>query len=90
MTKTIESDDVIADLVALRADVARLTETIGELARQGKQAASHQFNDAIGDVQDKIASSAAKAQTQFRTAGDDIEASIGRNPLMAMAIAFGA
>ncbi len=91
MTRNSESDagDVIVDLAALRADVARLAETIGELAQHGKQAAGHHFNDAVGDAQDKIASSAAKAQVQFRAAGDNLETSIERNPLMAMAIAFG-
>lgn len=91
MTRNAKSDarDMIADMTALHADVARLAETIGELARHGKQTASHHFNDAIGDAQDKIVSSAAKAQTQLRAAGDDIEASIERNPLIAISIAFG-
>lgn len=91
MTKNSDSDaaEMIADLAALRADVARLAGTLGELAQHGKQAASSHFNDAVGEAQDKIASSAANAQTRFRAAGDDMEASIERNPLMAMAIAFG-
>jgi len=90
VTKT-ESDarDVIGDLDALRSDVARLAESISALAQHGTQAASHQFTDVVGDAQDKIVSSAAKAQTQFRAAGDDFEARIARNPLTAMSIAFG-
>ncbi len=91
MNKTVENDagDVIADLAALRSDVARLAERIGELAQHGKQAASHHFNDALGEAQDKIVDSATRAQTQIRAAGGDIEASIERNPMTAMAIAFG-
>jgi ElaB/YqjD/DUF883 family membrane-anchored ribosome-binding protein len=90
MFKNTESDagDMMADLAALRGDVARLAEKIGELAQHGKQAASQHINEAVGDAQDKIASSAARAQAKMRAAGGDFEASVERNPLTALAIAF--
>ncbi len=90
MTNNVENAtaDIGADLAALRSDIARLAERIGELAQHGKQAARIHFTDAVGDAQDKIGNTAANAQTQIRAVGSDIEASIDRNPLMAMAIAF--
>jgi ElaB/YqjD/DUF883 family membrane-anchored ribosome-binding protein len=91
MTNNVEdaTADISADLAALRSDVTRLTERISELAQHGRRAARIHFVDAVGDAQGKIVNSAANAQTQMRAVGSDIEASIERNPLMAMAIAFG-
>ncbi len=91
MTNNVENAtaDIGADLAALRGDVARLAERIGELAQHGKHAARIHFTDAFGEAQDKIGKTAANAQSQLLAAGGDIEASIARNPLMAMAIAFG-
>jgi ElaB/YqjD/DUF883 family membrane-anchored ribosome-binding protein len=91
MTDNVESATAAigADLAALRSDVARLAEKIGELAQQGKQAAKNHFAEAFGEAQDKIVNSAANAQSQIRVAGSDLEASIERAPLIAMAVAFG-
>jgi ElaB/YqjD/DUF883 family membrane-anchored ribosome-binding protein len=91
MTNNVEraAADIGADLATLRGDVARLAERIGELAQNGKRAAGIRFNDAVGDAQDRIGNTAANAQSHIRAAGSEFEASIDRNPLMAMAIAFG-
>ncbi len=90
MFKKAESDagDVIADLAALRSDVARLADRIGEIAQHGMQATSQHVNEAVVDAQGKVASSAASAQAKIHAAGEDFEASVERNPLTAVAIAF--
>ena len=92
MSNKAESDagDVIEDLAALPAQMWRgRWKRSAELARHGKQAATSHFVDAVGDAQDQIVNSAAHAQAQIRCVGDDIEASIRHNPLMASAIACG-
>jgi ElaB/YqjD/DUF883 family membrane-anchored ribosome-binding protein len=81
--------DLAADLAALRRDVARLAETMSALVQQQTQAASHRMSETVGDVRDKIASTAADAQDRVRAAGGEIEACIERNPLLSVLIALG-
>jgi ElaB/YqjD/DUF883 family membrane-anchored ribosome-binding protein len=81
--------DLAADLAALRRDVARLAETMSALVQQQTQAAGHRVSEAVGDVRDKIASTATDAQDRVRAAGGEIEACIERNPLMSVLIALG-
>ena len=81
--------DLTADLAALREDVTRLAETLSKLVQRQTQAAGLGVSDAVGDARDKIASTAADAQSHVRAASGQIEASIERNPLIAVLIAFG-
>ena len=81
--------DLAADLAALRRDVARLAETMSALVQQQTQAAGHRVSEAVGDVRDKIASTASDAQDRVRAAGGVFEACIERNPLMSVLIALG-
>lgn len=89
MTKTTEgtTGDLAADLSALRQDIARLAETISELVQHQTQAAGHRFSEAVGDVKDKIAGTAANAQNRLGGVTGEIEARIERNPLTAVLIA---
>jgi ElaB/YqjD/DUF883 family membrane-anchored ribosome-binding protein len=91
MTKTAEGagGDLTADLAALRQDIARLAETMSELVQHQTKAAGFRASAAVGDARDKIASTAADAQNRVRAASGEIEASIKRNPLTAVLIAFG-
>jgi ElaB/YqjD/DUF883 family membrane-anchored ribosome-binding protein len=91
MTKNVEAaaGDLVTDLAALRRDVARLAETLSELVQHQTQAAGFRVSDAVGEARDRIASTAADTQSRVRAAGGEIEASIERNPLMAVLIAFG-
>ncbi len=91
MTKNAEgaARDLTADVTALRQDVARLAETMSELVRDQTQAAAGRVSEAVGDARHKIASTAADAQNRVRAASGEIEASIERNPLMAVLVAFG-
>jgi ElaB/YqjD/DUF883 family membrane-anchored ribosome-binding protein len=90
MTNNVESAaaDIGADVAALRSDPANLVERLGELAQHGRQAARIHLTDAVGNAQGKIGETAAMAQSRARAAGSDFEASIERNPLTAIAIAF--
>jgi ElaB/YqjD/DUF883 family membrane-anchored ribosome-binding protein len=91
MTENVKgaAGDVAENLAALRNDVARLAETMSELVQHQTQAAGHRVSEAVGDAKDKISSTAAVAQNRVRAAGCEIEASIERNPLTAVLIAFG-
>ena len=46
-------------------------------------------SEAVGDAKDKVADTAAEARNLTRAASGEIEASIERNPLIAVLIAFG-
>ena len=46
-------------------------------------------SEAVGDAKDKVADTAAGARDFTRAASGEIEASIERNPLTAVLIAFG-
>ena len=87
MSKNSEGD-LAADLAALREDVARLAETMNKLVQRQTEAAGAGVSEAVGDVKDKIANTAAEAR-DASTASGEIEASIERNPVTAVLIAFG-
>ncbi len=91
MSKNAEGagGDVTADLAAIREDVARLAETISKLMQRQTRAAGLGAAEAVGDARDRIASTAADAGNRARAASGEIEASIERNPLTAVLIAFG-
>jgi ElaB/YqjD/DUF883 family membrane-anchored ribosome-binding protein len=91
MTKTLEgaAGDLGVDLAALREDVARLADTMSQLVQHQTKAVGSRASSAYGDIRDRIASTAADAQTRVRAAGGDLEASIERHPLAALLIAFG-
>ena len=88
MSKNSEGD-VTADLAAIREDVARLAETISKLLQRQTEAAGAGVSEAVGDAKDKIANTAGEARDRARSASGEIEASIERNPLTAVLIAFG-
>jgi ElaB/YqjD/DUF883 family membrane-anchored ribosome-binding protein len=88
MSKNTEGD-VTAELAAIREDVARLAETISKLLQHQTRGAGLGASEAVGDAKDRIASTAADAQNHARAASGEIEASIERNPLTAVLIAFG-
>ena len=91
MTKTVEgaAGDLGVDLAAIRQDIAHLAETMSELVQHQAKAVGFRASTTLGDVRDRIVSTAADAQSRVRAAGDDIEASFERHPLAALLIAFG-
>lgn len=91
MTKSGEgtTGDLAADLAALRKDVAHLAATMSELVQHQTGVAGHRVSEVAGDVKDRIASTAAAAQSRVCAAGGEIEAYIERNSLTAVLIALG-
>jgi len=91
MTKNPEgaNEDFAKDLTAIREDIAHLTETISKLVQHQTRAVGLRTSDAVGDVRDKIVNTTSDAQDRIRAASGEIEASIERNPLTAVLIAFG-
>jgi len=91
MTKSSEgtSEDITADLAALRQDVARLSESISALMQNQAHGAAQHVTDAVEDAKARFASTAADVKSRVNKAGGEIEASIERNPLTAMLVSFG-
>jgi len=82
------AEDLSAELAALRQDIARLAETVRDLASHQAQAAGQRIADAIGSAKDKIGSAAADARSSINAAGGELTASIERNPVTAVLIAL--
>lgn len=91
MTKSSEGTDadIAADLAALRQDVVRLSESISARLQGEALGAARHVSDSVDDAKAKFASAAADVQSRVTTAGEQIAASIERNPLTAMVISFG-
>jgi ElaB/YqjD/DUF883 family membrane-anchored ribosome-binding protein len=81
--------DFAADLAALRADIASLSETIAGLMRGRADAAGTAVKGAVGDARDQISEAARYAQDSAFGAAADLERRIERDPLTAVLIAAG-
>ena len=92
--------DVTAELTQLRADFGRLADSVSELVKSQTQTVTATMREQAGKAGDAVAAnfadlsaSAAKmtnsAQASMQSAGNDIEASIERNPMAAVMIAAG-
>lgn len=89
-----------ADLSVLRADVARLAETLTSFAKAEGGAAAEAVSDRLrkgkaraeataSGLMDEGAAAIEEAKHRARAAGSDIEACIERNPLSAVGAALG-
>lgn len=89
--KTGESaaSDLAADLAALRADVARLSDTMAAFVRDQADTAGAAMRGAVGDARDQLSQAAAQAQDRALGAAADLERRIEKNPLTAVLIAAG-
>ena len=83
------ADHLTADLAALRHDVARLAETMGDIAQRQVQSASHRVSEAAGDARDRLASSATEVQARICAATRSLGRTVERNPMTAVMIALG-
>jgi len=61
---------------------------MSKLVQRQTQAAGHRVSEAVGDAREKLASTAGGARNRICAASGAIEASIERNPLQAVVIAF--
>ncbi|MEI8396106.1 MAG: hypothetical protein WCF85_15315 [Rhodospirillaceae bacterium] len=91
MSRNTESaaDEFNANVSALREDVTSMVNKLTKLVQHQTQSTGQRVSEAVGDVTDKIASTAGNAQKSVSAAGHDIESCIERNPLTSVLIAFG-
>ncbi|MBB4200336.1 hypothetical protein CCR94_15280 [Rhodoblastus sphagnicola] len=91
MTGNIDSvaKEIAADFAVLQRDIAHLTESLRKFLDHRAQTAGAQVSDAAEGVKEKIAEAAGDARKGAESAGEEIAASIGRNPLTAILIALG-
>jgi ElaB/YqjD/DUF883 family membrane-anchored ribosome-binding protein len=75
------------DFSALRDEVAKLTQTVADLAQKHMSSGRNQVVGAMGAASDSLAQSAAVAQDKFAAVEGDVEARIKKNPWGAVAIA---
>jgi ElaB/YqjD/DUF883 family membrane-anchored ribosome-binding protein len=86
----VASQDFTADLASLRDDVAKLSSSLSEFIRTHSLETTNTVSDVVDNAQQKISGAASKAQDRVTGATTDLEATIERNPLVAVLIALGA
>jgi ElaB/YqjD/DUF883 family membrane-anchored ribosome-binding protein len=77
----------IPDLSRLRDDIAKLTQTVSDLAQKQVASSRDQVATVVGAAGDSLSQSAAVAQDKFAAVEGDVEARIKRNPWGAVAVA---
>jgi ElaB/YqjD/DUF883 family membrane-anchored ribosome-binding protein len=82
-----EPESAGSDFPALRADIAKLTQTVGKLLERQTSTARDQLAGAVGAAGDNIAQSASVAQDKLMSFEDDVGSQIKNNPWSAIAIA---
>jgi uncharacterized protein YjbJ (UPF0337 family) len=75
------------DFSTLRDEVAKLTQTVADLAQKHVSSGRDQVVGAMGAASDSLAQSAAVAQDKFVAVEGDVEARIKKNPWGAVAVA---
>ena len=91
MSRSIDSlgDNLAADLAAVRKEVTRLVEVVGDFTRERADHAGARVSDALDDVRGRIASGAGDARGRLRALNGDVVATVERHPVAALLIAFG-
>jgi ElaB/YqjD/DUF883 family membrane-anchored ribosome-binding protein len=77
----------IPDLSRLRDDIAKLTQTVSDLAQKQVASSRDQVATVVGAAGDSLSQSAAVAQDKFAAMEGDVEARIKKNPWGAVAVA---
>ena len=77
----------IPDLSRLRDDIAKLTQTVSDLAQKQVASSRDQMASAMGAAGDSLSQSAAAAQDKFAAVEGDVEARIKKNQWGAVAVA---
>ena len=70
----------IPDLSRLRDDIAKLTQSVSDLAQKQVASSRDQMATAVGAAGDSLSQSAAVAQDKFAAVEGDVEARIKKNP----------
>src|ERR1700722_1062831 len=84
------AQDFAADLAALRADIVKLTASVTNLVKAETAATTDNFYGAVDAARQKLSDGALEAKDRLSGASSDLEASIERNPLIAVLIAMAA
>lgn len=84
------SQDIAADLAALREDIANLTASVSALLHAEASAKADTVLGVVERARQKISETAAEAKDRAATAAPDLEAAIERNPLTAVLVALAA
>ena len=82
--------DLAADLDTLRADIVNLTESVTTLVKAQVADKTNMFHGAVNSGRQKLSDSATDAKDRLASASSDLEATIERNPLIAVIIAMAA
>jgi ElaB/YqjD/DUF883 family membrane-anchored ribosome-binding protein len=77
------------DFDALREDLAKLTQTIGQLVQNQAASTRAQVMDVVGAAGDNISDTASVVQDTLTTIEAGVEAQIRKNPWSAVAVALG-
>jgi ElaB/YqjD/DUF883 family membrane-anchored ribosome-binding protein len=88
--KSVEeaSQNLADDLAALRDDVRKLSLSVSELIRTQTEATANTVLGSVDRARQKISNTAGKTQDRVAEVSTDLEATIERNPLMAMLVAL--
>jgi ElaB/YqjD/DUF883 family membrane-anchored ribosome-binding protein/uncharacterized protein YjbJ (UPF0337 family) len=77
------------DFEALRSDVARLAQTVGQLVQNQASSTREQMRSVVGTASDNLSQTAAVAQDRFMSMEAEMESQIKKNPLAAVGVALG-
>jgi len=92
MPKPIDeaTQDLAADLAALRDDISKLTTSVSTLVRSQAAVTTDQMKGAVDTARQKFADTASDAQDRVNAFGSDLETAVERNPFAAIAVAMSA
>jgi ElaB/YqjD/DUF883 family membrane-anchored ribosome-binding protein len=85
--KEMAGSGSLPDLSRLRDDIARLTQTVSDLAQKQVASSRDQVAGVVAAAGDSLSQSAAVAQDKFAAVEGDVEARIKNNPWGAVAVA---
>lgn len=89
-TKPADStDDLRAELDALRSDIASLVDTVKDIGRERADSALHSAREAVDKATGRIKVSAHEARERGEAAADEVEAMITRHPIGSVLLAVG-
>lgn len=84
-TKTADAvTDFSNDLAALRADIAKISASVMELLQEKT---TDKVRNTVDDARQRLSDTAAGAQEKINSMSADLEATIERNPLIAIFLA---
>jgi ElaB/YqjD/DUF883 family membrane-anchored ribosome-binding protein len=84
-----QSEELVAQIEALRKDVATISTTLANLVRTGAEEGRDRLSRQANYYMEEGRRQADEAMAQARAMGEELESQIGRNPLTSVLIALG-